>query len=331
MGVGRVFQEGRAMSRSGYSDDIDGWALIRWRGAVTSAIRGERGQAMLRELVQALDALPEKRLASGSLVTAEGDYCTLGALGRARGMDMAPIDPEDREAVAKAFGVAEALAAEITAHYAGTDKLVVVGSSTDGSGANKNFSLMRLNEDGSRDNTFVGSSAHTMNIADYTEGAAAVVLDNAVQIQDAQLGALNGGNGNYSGAYIFLGRQGGARSQDVLGISTSGASFTISGSDDWTGGLLRDAGLNVIDGEKKDAVVSVEGLAAINPDAVIVLAAGTSTPTRARAEWNAGAITSRLRASQAGQVYFFDYHLFRRIRGLIAAQLVERELVRALR
>lgn len=68
---------------------------------------------MLRELVRALDALPEKRLASGSLVTEDGDFCTLGALGRARGMDMAPIDPEDREAVARAFGVAEALAAEV--------------------------------------------------------------------------------------------------------------------------------------------------------------------------------------------------------------------------
>ena len=121
----------------------------------------------------------------------------------------------------------------------------------------------------------------------------------------------------------------------VLVVWTTGGdtrnTFTISGSDDWTGGLLRDAGLNVIDGEKKDAVVSVEGLAAINPDAVIVLAAGTSTPSRARAEWNAGAITSRLRASQAGQVYFFDYHLFRRIRGPIAAQLVERQLVKTLR
>jgi hypothetical protein len=34
------------MSRSGYSDDIDSaddqWALIRWRGAVKSAIRGAR-------------------------------------------------------------------------------------------------------------------------------------------------------------------------------------------------------------------------------------------------------------------------------------------------
>nr|WP_254632751.1 iron-siderophore ABC transporter substrate-binding protein [Deinococcus sp. GbtcB9] len=121
----------------------------------------------------------------------------------------------------------------------------------------------------------------------------------------------------------------------VLVVWTAGGdarnTFTISGSDDWTGGLLRDVGLNVIDGQKKDAVVSVEGLAALDPDAVIVLAAGTSTPTRARAEWTAGAITSRLRASQAGQVYFFDYHLFRRIRGPIAAQLVERELLRALR
>lgn len=101
------------MSRSGYSDECDGWALIRWRGAVKQAIRGARGQAMLRELVQALDALPDHRLAADSLVTPDGDYCTLGALGRARGMDMAEIDPEDREAVAQAFGVAEALAAEI--------------------------------------------------------------------------------------------------------------------------------------------------------------------------------------------------------------------------
>lgn len=102
------------MSRSGYSDDCDdNWALIRWRGAVNSAIRGKRGQAVLRELLAALDALPEQRLAADSLVTADGEFCTLGALGRARGLDMNTIDPDDREAVASAFGVAEALAAEI--------------------------------------------------------------------------------------------------------------------------------------------------------------------------------------------------------------------------
>lgn len=101
------------MSRSGYSDECDGWALIRWRGAVASAIRGKRGQQALREIAAALDAMPEKALAADSLVTADGEYCTLGALGAARGMDLAAIDPEDRAAVAEAFGISEALAAEI--------------------------------------------------------------------------------------------------------------------------------------------------------------------------------------------------------------------------
>jgi hypothetical protein len=68
---------------------------------------------MLRELLQALDALPEKRLASHNLINADGEFCTLGALGHARGVDLTKIDAEDREAVAKAFGIAEALAAEI--------------------------------------------------------------------------------------------------------------------------------------------------------------------------------------------------------------------------
>lgn len=103
------------MSRSGYSDDCDGAELNPWRGAVASAIRGKRGQAMLRELLSALDALPEKRLAPDSLVTDDGEYCALGALGRARGISMVPSDPEDVDPkeVARAFGIAPALAAEV--------------------------------------------------------------------------------------------------------------------------------------------------------------------------------------------------------------------------
>lgn len=101
------------MSRSGYSDDCENWSLICWRGAVTSAIRGKRGQQALREIAAALDSLPVKELAAESLVTEEGTYCTLGALGRARGIDMSPIDPEDRDTVAQAFGIAEAMAAEV--------------------------------------------------------------------------------------------------------------------------------------------------------------------------------------------------------------------------
>jgi len=102
------------MSRSGYYEgDGEHWAMIRWRGAVASAIRGKRGQAMLKEVLAALDALPEKALASESLVNAEGQYCTLGALGRSRGIDMSEIDPEDYEKIADTFGVSGALAREI--------------------------------------------------------------------------------------------------------------------------------------------------------------------------------------------------------------------------
>lgn len=101
------------MTRSGYSDELDNWQLIRWRGAVNSAIKGRRGQAMLQEIIQALDALPEKELATNALITTDGQYCTLGALGRFRGMDMDSIDTDDRYQIANAFGCAEALAAEI--------------------------------------------------------------------------------------------------------------------------------------------------------------------------------------------------------------------------
>lgn len=102
------------MSRSGYSDDIENqWALIRWRGAVTSALRGKRGQAFLRELVAAMDAMPEKRLASESLVTADGEFCTLGVVGAARGIDMQAIDPDDWHQVAATFGLPQSMVREI--------------------------------------------------------------------------------------------------------------------------------------------------------------------------------------------------------------------------
>ncbi|WP_407572362.1 ABC transporter substrate-binding protein [Deinococcus altitudinis] len=123
--------------------------------------------------------------------------------------------------------------------------------------------------------------------------------------------------------------------QTVLVVWTGGGegknTFNVSRRSDWTGGLLSDLGLNVIDGDKTDkaeSVLSVEGLVALNPDVVLVLASGTSTPARARADWNSGALTSRLQASRKGQVFFLDYHLFRRIRGPIAAQLIERQLIK---
>jgi hypothetical protein len=102
------------MSRSGYSEGCDGWALIRWRGAVASAIKGQRGQAFLREALAALDAMPDKKLTTDSLhEPATGEFCTLGVVGAARGLDLAALEYSERDGIAKAFGISLALASEI--------------------------------------------------------------------------------------------------------------------------------------------------------------------------------------------------------------------------
>lgn len=101
------------MSRSGYSEDCDGWALIRWRGAVASAVRGKRGQAFLKEMLAALDELPEKQLIPGKFVADDG-VCALGSVGVKRGIaGIRDIDPYDRKTVSDILGIAPALAAEI--------------------------------------------------------------------------------------------------------------------------------------------------------------------------------------------------------------------------
>ena len=107
------------MNRSGYTEDggDDQWAHIRWRGAVKSAIKGKRGQAALREILAVLDAMPDKALAAGSFDTAEGEFCTLGALGAARGVALPKVDPDDpddvSEEAAQALGLSRAMVAEI--------------------------------------------------------------------------------------------------------------------------------------------------------------------------------------------------------------------------
>lgn len=102
------------MSRSGYSDEESyPGQFAMWRGQVMSAIRGKRGQQLLRELAEALDAMPVKELISKELKTAGGSYCALGVVGAKRGIDLDAIDPEDYEQVAKEFNVAHQLAQEI--------------------------------------------------------------------------------------------------------------------------------------------------------------------------------------------------------------------------
>ena len=101
------------MSRAGYSYDCDDiLAAGRWQAQVASAIRGKRGQKFFRDLIAALDAMPEKELIDGELKDADGCVCALGALGSARGVDLSGLDTEDWEYLGATFDIAEQLARE---------------------------------------------------------------------------------------------------------------------------------------------------------------------------------------------------------------------------
>jgi hypothetical protein len=107
------------MSRSGYCDDWDGddWQTALAMGAVASAMRGKRGQRFFRDLVAALDAMPAKRLIANDLIredsTGYENVCALGALGKARGMDLKPLNPDDPHRVGEAFDISTTLAREV--------------------------------------------------------------------------------------------------------------------------------------------------------------------------------------------------------------------------
>jgi hypothetical protein len=98
------------MSRSGYSDDCE--YLYLYRNTVERAIKGKRGQVFLKELAAILDAMPNKRLISGELINGE-EVCAIGAVCKARQVDVSKIESYDPRDVGAAVGIATALAAEI--------------------------------------------------------------------------------------------------------------------------------------------------------------------------------------------------------------------------
>jgi hypothetical protein len=57
--------------------------------------------------------MPDKRLVAHELQTDGGEFCALGVLGSARGIDLRSVDPEDAKTVANLFDIAPALAREI--------------------------------------------------------------------------------------------------------------------------------------------------------------------------------------------------------------------------
>jgi hypothetical protein len=118
------------MSRHGYVNDYDddNWSTIRWRGAVESAIRGKRGQALLKELETSLLALPEKKLCKNDFASEKkGQVCALGAVALKRRVDkgMSLKDAireieekypqgEEPDVISAEMNIADALLREIT-------------------------------------------------------------------------------------------------------------------------------------------------------------------------------------------------------------------------
>jgi len=104
------------MSRSGYTDDGNLENYNLYRANVDRAFAGKRGQAFLKEVLAALDALPEKRLIE-NMLHEHGEVCAIGSVGKARGLHMPNLeDYEDWDigiVVAKIFGIAAPMAREI--------------------------------------------------------------------------------------------------------------------------------------------------------------------------------------------------------------------------
>lgn len=102
------------MTRSGYIDDFDEYGLVNlYQANLARAIRGRRGQAFLRDLIAALDAMPEKRLIAGELEEEDGAVCALGALRKAKGVALEPLRESDWDALGEAFNVAPMVAQEV--------------------------------------------------------------------------------------------------------------------------------------------------------------------------------------------------------------------------
>ena len=104
------------MSRSGYTDDCEGADFVMWRGQVMNATRGKRGQRFFRELLSALDALPEKKLIANSFQGTDGPVCALGALGKMKGIDLESLSHAANRhnfwIIGGSFDIAEQLAQE---------------------------------------------------------------------------------------------------------------------------------------------------------------------------------------------------------------------------
>jgi hypothetical protein len=82
--------------RLNYADEEDRpGQFALWDANVRRSLKGKAGQKALRELRDALLALPEKRLIANLLTDDRGDVCAVGAYAKAKGLDISKFDRED--------------------------------------------------------------------------------------------------------------------------------------------------------------------------------------------------------------------------------------------
>ncbi len=118
------------MTRYCDSDDYyEPWMEGQAAGALRSAIRGRRGQRLLRDLIAGLDALPVPELSAGSLEDPEtGCVCALGAVRLHRGKQNVPLDfdPTDDDIdwrwLAKPFDISQTLSHAVVSANEYADK-----------------------------------------------------------------------------------------------------------------------------------------------------------------------------------------------------------------
>lgn len=102
--------------RISYSEDEDfPGQFALWEANSRRSLAGKKGQAALRELEQALLALPEKKLIANKLQDAEGQVCALGALAKYKGRELAVLgsDEEDEWEDYDGFGQMEEVGVEL--------------------------------------------------------------------------------------------------------------------------------------------------------------------------------------------------------------------------
>ncbi|MEA5617131.1 iron-siderophore ABC transporter substrate-binding protein [Cronbergia sp. UHCC 0137] len=89
---------------------------------------------------------------------------------------------------------------------------------------------------------------------------------------------------------------------------------------DFVTGLLEDLGFQVIVGKSNRPSVSIEAIANIKADHILVMPSGDNTIEDAKQQWQNHPILRLIPAVQAEKIYFMDYQLTR-IRGPIAAEI----------